>query len=204
MKLISKIDARTAGLKRYFIGKTCRRGHLVERFVSSGNCVECANKQALAWKKTHRDVCTAASRRWNQANPEKHRANALRNQSKPEQKAKQAVRSRKWMEENREKSNNNSYRWVCRNRPMATAAQTRRRARKLERTCVWADQEKIKSFYIQARLVSDIMGKEYHVDHIIPLAGDNVSGLHVETNLQILEGRLNQSKSNRFIEDLAA
>ena len=43
-------------------------------------------------------------------------------------------------------------------------------------------------------------GLDLHVDHVIPLQGENVSGLHVENNLQLLSRLENISKKNRFIE----
>jgi hypothetical protein len=41
MELISKKEALSKGLKRYFTGKPCRHGHVCERFVSDGNCKQC-------------------------------------------------------------------------------------------------------------------------------------------------------------------
>lgn len=38
---ISKVEAKLVGAKRYFTGEPCRRGHIVERYTCSGNCVEC-------------------------------------------------------------------------------------------------------------------------------------------------------------------
>jgi hypothetical protein len=39
--IITRKQARDRGLKRYFTGGACKRGHLVERLTSNGNCLEC-------------------------------------------------------------------------------------------------------------------------------------------------------------------
>jgi hypothetical protein len=61
-----------------------------------------------------------------------------------------------------------------------------------KQTPKWANLEKIKDIYINRP-------KGHHVDHIIPLQGHNVCGLHVENNLQYLTAFENISKGNKFI-----
>ena len=39
---ISRTDARAQGLSRYFTGKPCKRGHIAERILASGTCIECS------------------------------------------------------------------------------------------------------------------------------------------------------------------
>jgi hypothetical protein len=69
------------------------------------------------------------------------------------------------------------------------------RAIRLQRLPGWANKEAIKEFYLNCP-------EGYHVDHIIPLRGKLVSGLHIVDNLQYLPAKENISKGNKF--ELAA
>ncbi len=75
---------------------------------------------------------------------------------------------------------------------------------RIQATPSWANLDKIREIYQQAIDLEKQDGIKRHVDHIIPLHGVNekgehvVSGLHVETNLQILTESENLKKSNKF------
>ena len=77
------------------------------------------------------------------------------------------------------------------NRGKFVEYQASRDAAKISRTPSWADKEKIKEIYKNCP-------EGYEVDHIIPLQGKLVSGLHIETNLQYLTKESNSRKGNRF------
>ena len=78
------------------------------------------------------------------------------------------------------------------------AASMQYHAQKLNATPTWADRDKINAIYAEAAQLQALTGQEQHVDHIVPLQGDNVCGLHVPENLQILSGTENRTKSNSF------
>lgn len=73
-----------------------------------------------------------------------------------------------------------------------------RRSAKLQSTPIYANMELIEAFYREASRLTKETGIPHHVDHIIPLKGKLVSGLHVETNLQILTASENCAKNNHF------
>jgi hypothetical protein len=75
------------------------------------------------------------------------------------------------------------------------------RARKQNKYPGWANKEEIKKIYAQAVLMERETGIKYEVDHIIPLNGENVSGLHVHQNLQIITKQKNIQKNNKFIDE---
>jgi len=72
----------------------------------------------------------------------------------------------------------------------------KRRAAKLNRSFEGFEDE-IKSIYAEATNLRE-QGYDVHVDHIIPLQGKLVSGLHVPWNLQIIDASTNLTKSNKF------
>jgi hypothetical protein len=88
------------------------------------------------------------------------------------------------------------------NNPSLYAAHTaKRRAAILCRTPKWLtehDLAGIKKFYVLADELSKAYGFKWHVDHIIPLQGKYVSGLHVANNLQVIPASVNIAKHNRF------
>lgn len=82
--------------------------------------------------------------------------------------------------------------WRMENLAVDAATRARRRAERDRRTPPWANMAAIKAIYVEAAK----HGLE--VDHVIPLRGKLVSGLHVETNLQLLSREANIRKNNRF------
>lgn len=171
--------AKQAGEKFYDPGKPCPRGHRVLYRVSGG-CTECS--------KMH-------GRKDYAANAEKHRAKASAH-SKTEKAA--ATRARRYAnlspekkEKLRAEARERSRKWRKEKRAHATFLSSLNKKAVRIRTPVWADRRAIKKFYEERP-------EGYHVDHIIPLSGINVSGLHVRENLQYLPALENMRKNRYF------
>lgn len=84
-----------------------------------------------------------------------------------------------------------------------TANEMKRIAAKKQRTPQWlnvAHHAEIEGAYHFAKVMERITGRKYHVDHIEPLQGADVSGLHVPWNLQVIPDRENFAKGNRRVE----
>jgi hypothetical protein len=91
--------------------------------------------------------------------------------------------------------------WRKNNLGLVLADCAKRRAAKLKRTPKWLtpfDKLKIECLYQLAAMRNRESGQKWHVDHIIPLQGAFVSGLHVPDNLRVILAIDNMRKNNQY------
>ena len=93
---------------------------------------------------------------------------------------------------NKEKIFQNVKVWKQNNKDKNRLYKAQQRAKRLSATPTWADKDAIKIFYLACP-------EGYHVDHIIPLQGKHVCGLHTIENLQYLTAKENLNKGNKFL-----
>jgi muconolactone delta-isomerase len=92
-------------------------------------------------------------------------------------------------------------RYRAKNKPIRAKLQMARKSAKLQRTPGWLtefDLLKIKCLYQLAAMRTRESGYDWHVDHIIPLQGAFVSGLHVPDNLRVILAIDNMRKNNQY------
>lgn len=149
-------------------------------------CKACNADKTKASMLRHREVILARKRASYAANAEVERAKAL-NRYYDAHEAKKAA-ANEWKRANPDwyRANNNE----------------RRRA-KHGRTPQWANRSKIKEIYALAADWNTLWPDDrVHVDHIIPLRGKTVSGLHCESNLRLIRQTDNLVKGNRVWPDM--
>jgi hypothetical protein len=172
MKLISRKEARAAGVAAYFTGKPCNLGLIAERDVKEKKCQCAAHKAARKAAMRQRYLKNRQHRieraaHWAKANPEKRKSAA-----------------RKWAGENGSSAKANTH---------------KRRARKLNATPAWFgefDELVMQAAHELTAIREAATGIKWEVDHVVPLAGKKVCGLHVAGNIQVIPMAANRRKSN--------
>jgi hypothetical protein len=227
MELITRKEAIAQGLRYYYTGVPCPKQHVSKRKVSNKNCFDCGMKTGLK-RKSSLALAEAkeqgklryftgtpchkghASNRWThdrscvECNP-----NELTKLYSMQNKA-ESINSGLMVYEGIACANCGSTRrlvsnsrctvcnsmdalaWARNNPEKYRAIHAKRRASKLKATPPWVDFKLIQDVYIKCP-------KGLEVDHIIPLQGKNVRGLHVPWNLQYLTRAENAHKSNKWV-----
>ena len=111
------------------------------------------------------------------------------------------VRLRAFWQNNPDKRLESGRKYLANNRAKINAKLKQRYTAKRNRVPKWLtddDRWIIEQAYALAQSRTQIFGFQWHVDHIVPLHGELVSGLHVPHNLQVIPAWDNRSKSNRF------
>ena len=144
------------------------------------------NQKRLAkeWYERNKELAKERAKAWALANPEKR-----------------YVIHRKNREKDLENHNIRNKTWFANNKDKRAAYQGKRKAAQLQRTPKWlteSDLRMIEAKYSLAAMLTRETGVIHHVDHIIPLQGKKVSGLHVFSNLRVIPGTDNVKKSNSY------
>lgn len=169
----TKAEAVAAGLSFYFTGKPCRKGHLEKRSVKGG-CRKCRRVREKARKKRSGPRAKASKQR-----QKKRRLERIKND--PVLFAAYRCKRREMRRHHQSDPGR---------RRRQRARKTLREQRIARATPKWADRRALVSF-----MASKPEG--FHLDHILPLRGEFVSGLHVLENLQFIPAGANIAKSNR-------
>lgn len=177
--IMTRAEAKSAGLLRYFSGKACKNGHVAERQTSNGTCIVC-----LAEKKA----------RYYAENPEKRKHHNATYYAKNADYVK--ALNADWRAENADEMLAIRRRHYENNKGIYISRARARKEHIKQATPLWADIDAIAAIYCEARRVTEQTGVSHDVDHIIPLRGVNVCGLHVTENLQILPATINRGKDN--------
>lgn len=88
--------------------------------------------------------------------------------------------------------------WAKANKHVVNALIAKRTAAKRRAVPGWSNHEAVKAIYRAAAELTRLTGVRHEVDHIYPLQGRTVCGLHCEANLQILTKAENIRKSNKM------
>jgi hypothetical protein len=179
-----RATAKAEGKTTYFTGRPCKNGHLTFRQTASGSCVDCA-KVFLKKSRTKRSL----------NNPNWHKEYYAKNPELHKQK------TAKYRLEHPEKVRETQLLSMRKRKPQKTAAERARQANKLKATPLWLtknDYKEMEAVYISAKKTSTFAGFDCHVDHIVPLKGKDVCGLHVPWNLRVVSRSYNIKKFNHL------
>ena len=168
--------------RSYALNHIRRDGYFKERWCNPESFMR-QIQQSKDWHLQNPERLREARARWAQVNRDK-----------------KAMQDQRWAETNRAESNAHKQRWNKANAGVKLALDRRYKLAKMQRTPPWldvVDHAEMEFTYVWSDALRKC-GIDYHVDHIVPLQGKMVSGLHMPSNLQVISAKMNLSKNNRW------
>lgn len=182
--IISRAQAKAEGLKRYFTGLPCTKGHLVERYVGDQHCVECARLDCT--RRYHQDL---------EASRLKVR---LRYHEDPKASNERAFQ---WRQRNPEKRAEIGKRWQRANLDKCAGYSRLRQEREKNAPGFFGATDIVRIYLSQNGLCAccgTALECRFEVDHVMPLA---LGGTNWPGNLQFLCGGCNRLKGAQHPSD---
>jgi hypothetical protein len=209
MDVMTRDDARALGRKKFFSGIPCANGHLAERYVRNGQCIECRKQRydqevARDYNMAYRAKNKAALSDYDKAKYQKvaarHRKEKrllfekLKDQLDAERVQKQLFLRKMAVERVRA--------WRLQNPGKKQSLHAKRRSSKKRAVPLWFSEFDAFVWNEAAELAirrKAATGINWHVDHMIPLSARKASGLHVASNCQVIPQVLNNRKHNKLV-----
>ena len=187
----TRAEAKAQGAAYYFTGEPCKHGHIAPR-KTKGACVECLKLEWQRAAETRAEYFKAynkseagqkAKREYYEKNKE---AVIERAQARPDE-------DKRRYKKNHKVSNPDMYKELV----------SLRRRRFRQATPKWLSAEQKMEIRLKYRLAIELSrrtGVRHAVDHVVPLQGANVCGLHVPWNLEVITQDENLKKSNKLVD----
>jgi hypothetical protein len=216
VKIVTRAEAKAAGLKRYFTGVPCKHGHVSDRWVIDGKCKSCIDARTARWRDANKEYVHASQKayreahaeeqkayiaKWRKDNPERlqfladrrlklHRDDIVAKSKVYYEKNKEriAVRAKEYRKKNKEFIYASICRWKKANPARARAGKALRRLHEQVQRCECCTNAQLAEVYAKA-----VQGV-HDVDHIVPLG---LGGLHCVKNLQVLTKEEHKIKTTK-------
>lgn len=175
-----------------YLGKLCAKHPELkgERRMANRKCVRCASEKMIAWAKKNKEKMRAHNRACYERNKLKRIAYRRAN----------ADKTRLWRKQyhakNPELAAKRAKAWRDKNRCLSMASVKNSWVR---RYALIGSQALSKKYSKEINEIYCLCPDGHEVDHIVPLRGVSVSGLHVPWNLQYLASKENRKKGNKWL-----
>ena len=196
---MKRAEAKLQKLKFYNTGKPCKHGHLSDRYTTTAICIACVKLAGVDRYKNARETQLASWRKWYESNKDTHNERVKRWQAANKDKVRMDAQA--WAKANPDKVKAKTLRYIQKHPDAYTACTAASVAKRAKRVPLWLtadDRWMLRQAYALAKLRTQMFGFIWEVDHIFPLRGSLVSGLHVPTNVQVIPKALNRAKNNVY------
>jgi len=184
-------EAKKIGAKYYFTGQPCKHGHVALR-KTKGSCIECLK---IEWEKA-KETRAEYFAKYNKSEAGQKAKKEYYEKNKSLVIAKAQARTdedKKRYKKNHKINNPDMYKEM-------TSLRRRRFRQATPKWLTAEDKMEIRLKYRLAIELSRSTGIRHAVDHIIPLHGETVCGLHVPWNLDVITQEENLKKYNKLLD----